>query len=137
MGDQLKTITMQYTTLPLITVITILGIITLLFFVNDFFRKYKIVKKKKPRKRKTYPKPIKLTNEELNDIIFNDKKSSKIFTFDRIKYYSELARIIIEFKNKINKIPDAVSLDERKKIRKIIHDDCMSKILKIQIKWER
>lgn len=39
--------TMQESTIPLITAITILGIITLLFFVNEFFRKYKIIKKTK------------------------------------------------------------------------------------------
>ena len=43
---------MENSTVPLIAAITILGIIALLFFVNEFFRKYKIVKKRKPRKRK-------------------------------------------------------------------------------------
>lgn len=43
---------MQESTIPLITAITMLGIITLLFFVNEFFRKYKVVKKWKQRKRK-------------------------------------------------------------------------------------
>ena len=43
---------MQESTIPLLTAITILGIITLLFFVNEFFRKYMIVKKLKPRKQR-------------------------------------------------------------------------------------
>ena len=42
---------MENSLIPLITAITILGIITLLFFVNEFFRKYKVVKKIKPWKR--------------------------------------------------------------------------------------
>ena len=47
---------MQESTIPLLTAITILGIMTLLFFINEFFRKYKIVKKRKPRKRKRIQK---------------------------------------------------------------------------------
>ena len=47
---------MQESTTPLITAITILCVITLLFFVNEFFRKYKIVKKQKTRKRKRVQK---------------------------------------------------------------------------------
>ena len=47
---------MQESTIPLITAITMLGIITLLFFVNEFFRKYKVVKKRNPRKRKRIQK---------------------------------------------------------------------------------
>ena len=47
---------MQESTTPLITAITILCVITLLFFVNEFFRKYKIVKKCKPSKRKRIQK---------------------------------------------------------------------------------
>ena len=70
---------MQESTIPLITAITILGIIALLFFVNDFFRKYKIVKKRKQRKRKSYLKPRKLTNEELKEIIINAVNAQKYF----------------------------------------------------------
>ena len=47
---------MQESTIPLLTAITILGIITLLFFVNEFFRKYKVVKKRKLRRRKRFQK---------------------------------------------------------------------------------
>lgn len=47
---------MQESIIPLLTAITILGIITLLFFVNEFFRKYKVVKKRKPRRRKRVQK---------------------------------------------------------------------------------
>ena len=47
---------MQESTIPLLTAITILGIMTLLFFINEFFRKYKVVKKRKTRKRKRVQK---------------------------------------------------------------------------------
>ena len=58
---------MQESIIPLLTSTMILGIITLLFFVNEFFRKYKIVKKRKPRKRKNnymlFKVPISSINE--------------------------------------------------------------------------
>ena len=47
---------MENSTVPLITAITILGIITLLFFVNEFFRRYKVVKKRKLRRRRRVQK---------------------------------------------------------------------------------
>ena len=60
---------MQESTIPLLTAITILGIITLLFFVNEFFRKYKVVKKRNPRKMKRVQKlnpNIEVTEESKN-----------------------------------------------------------------------
>ena len=61
---------MQESTTPLIAAITILGIITLLFFVNEFFRKYKVVKKRKSRKRKRVQKlqPTTEVSEESKNI---------------------------------------------------------------------
>ena len=60
---------MQESTIPLIAAITILCVITLIFFVNEFFRKYKVVKKRKPRKMKRVQKlnpNIEVTEESKN-----------------------------------------------------------------------
>ena len=76
---------MENSTIPLLTAITILGIIMLLFFINEFFRKYKVVKKRKPRKRKVYKTPRKLTTEELNEIIFNARKAQKYFRYQEFE----------------------------------------------------
>ena len=59
---------MENSTIPILTAITMLGIITLLFFVNEFFRKYKIVKKRKPRKRKRVQK-LKPTIQDVENAI--------------------------------------------------------------------
>jgi len=84
---------MENSTIPLITAITILGIITLLFFVNEFFRKYKIVKKQKSRKRKSACKieptikdvenAISLQFEQFKEI-YKDENSKTITTYQTI-----------------------------------------------------
>ena len=84
---------MENSTIPLITAITILGIITLLFFVNEFFRKYKIVKKRKPRKRKRIQK-LQPTIQDVENVInlqpkqweeiYKDKHSRVIMTHQTI-----------------------------------------------------
>ena len=78
---------MQESTIPLITAITILGIITLLFFVNEFFRKYKVVKKRKPSKRKHIQCPV-------NTIV------------DNISYFSKIGLIVSDMKQSIEAIPE-------------------------------
>ena len=84
---------MQNSTIPLITAITMLCIITLLFFVNDFFRKYKIVKKRKPRKRKRIQK-IQPTIQDVENAInlqlkqfeelYKDEHSKTITTYQTL-----------------------------------------------------
>lgn len=84
--------------IPLITAIAILGIITLLFFVNEFFRKYKVVKKMNPRKRKVYPKPRKLTDYELEEIITNAKLAQKHFRAQQSeKHFYDDKRALLAF----------------------------------------
>lgn len=84
---------MQESTIPLITAITTLGVITLLFFVNEFFRKYKIVKKRKPRNRKQVQKFKPITQDVENAInlqfiqfeeMDKDKHSKPITTYQTL-----------------------------------------------------
>ena len=84
---------MENSTVPLITAITILGIITLLFFVNEFFRKYKIAKKRKPRKRKRIQKIQPTIQDAENAIhlqlkqfeeLYKDEHSKTITTYQTL-----------------------------------------------------
>ena len=81
---------MQESIIPLITAITMLGIIALLFFVNEFFRKYKIVKKRKPSKRKLDQCPT-------NIILGN------------ISYVSKVAKVVSSYKKEIDNMPKDIS----------------------------
>ena len=84
---------MQESIIPLIIAITIVGIMTLLFFINEFFRKYKIVKKRKPRKRKRIQK-IQPTIQDVENAIHlqfiqleemcKDKYSKTITTYQTL-----------------------------------------------------
>lgn len=84
---------MENSATPLITAITMLCIITLLFFINEFFRKYKIVKKRKPRKRKRIQK-IQPTIQDVENAInlqlkqfeelYKDEHSKTITTYQTI-----------------------------------------------------
>lgn len=84
---------MQESIIPLLTSTMILGIITLLFFVNEFFRKYKIVKKRKPRKRKRIQK-IQPTIQDVENAInlqlkqfeelYRDEHSKTITTYQTL-----------------------------------------------------
>ena len=82
---------MENSTIPLITAITMLGIITLLFFINEFFRKYKIVKKRKSRKRKRVQK-LKPTIQDVENAI-----SLQFEQFEEI-YKDENSKIITTYR---------------------------------------
>ena len=84
---------MENSTIPLITAITILGIMTLIFFINEFFRKYKIVKKRKPRKRKRIQKIQPTIQDAENAIhlqlkqfeeLYKDEHSKTITTYQTL-----------------------------------------------------
>jgi len=84
---------MQESIITLLTSTMILGIITLLFFVNEFFRKYKIVKKRKPRKRKRIQKIQPTIQDAENAInlqlkqfeeLYKDEHSKTITTYQTL-----------------------------------------------------
>ena len=108
---------MENSTIPLLTAITILGIITLLFFVNEFFRKYKIVKKQKPRKIKR--RACNLSNPVLTAI-------------NQVSYNSKTARIISDAKKAIDKLPKDLSISLQIKMEDEILNKCRSEISKIK-----
>jgi len=76
---------MQDSTIPLITAITVLGIITLLFFVNEFFRKYKIVKKRNRRKRKRTRKIAPTIKDVENAINLQLKQWKEVYDENHLK----------------------------------------------------
>lgn len=81
---------MENSTIPLLTAITILGIITLLFFVNEFFRKYKVVKKQKSREQEHVQHPA-------NIMLGN------------ISYASRVANAVSSYKKEMDSIPKDIS----------------------------
>ena len=99
---------MQESTIPLITAITILGIITLLFFVNEFFRKYKVVKKRKPSKRKHIQCPV-------NTIV------------DNISYFSKIGLIVSDMKQSIEAIPENLPTKIKIEISESLLNQCKLK----------
>ena len=76
---------MQESIIPLIIAITILGIMTLLFFINEFFRKYKIVKKIKPRKRKRVKKMQPTIKDVENAINLQFKQWEEVYDKNYLK----------------------------------------------------
>ena len=76
---------MENSAIPLITAITILGIMTLLFFINEFFRKYKIVKKRKPRKRKRIQKIQPTIQDVENAINLQFKQWEEVYDKNYLK----------------------------------------------------
>ena len=142
---------MQESIIPLLTAITILGIITLLFFVNNFFRKYKIVKKCNPRKRKkdcilldipiNEPEHIyraRSTEAERrwNDILKNKEtksvKNPVITVIKSVSYASKVALVVSDAKKSIDKLPKELSEKARIELADEIINACKLRISKIK-----
>lgn len=104
---------MQESITPLLVAITILGTITLSFFVNEFFRKYKIVRKLKPSKRKHIQCPM-------NTIV------------DNISYASKIGLILSDAKKAIDNLPKDLSISLQIKMEDEILNKCKSEISKIK-----